>query len=197
MPSPLRNGNLPVPSPHHHHHHHHHFQSTVSAQKLRRLNTLVLILRFASFCFSLASAIFMSTNSSRSTGSPSWLHFPSFRFVFAANAISALYSLFEMGSSIWEILRSSTLLPEPLQLWFDFGHDQVFGYMVLAAGAAGVEAIRGLKSGRTCDAENSLCVQAIIAVALGFVGFAFLALAALISGFRLACFLITGSRFHL
>ncbi|KAM0953302.1 putative casparian strip membrane protein [Dioscorea sansibarensis] len=195
MPSPLRNGNLPVPSPHHHHHHH--FQSTVSAQKLRRLNTLVLILRFASFCFSLASAIFMSTNASRSTGSPSWLHFPSFRFVFAASAISALYSLFEMGSSIWEILRSSTLLPEPLQLWFDFGHDQVFGYMVLAAGAAGVEAIRGLKSGRTCDTENALCVQAIIAVALGFVGFAFLALAALISGFRLACFLITGSRFHL
>lgn len=43
----------------------------------------------------------------------------------AANAIVALYSFAEMGASIWEVLKGSTLLPEPLQLWFDFGHDQV------------------------------------------------------------------------
>lgn len=47
------------------------------------------------------------------------------RFVFAANAIVAVYSLFEMVVSVWEISRGSTLLPEILQVWFDFGHDQV------------------------------------------------------------------------
>lgn len=47
------------------------------------------------------------------------------RFVFAANAIVALYSLFEMVASVWEISRGATLFPEILQVWFDFGHDQV------------------------------------------------------------------------
>jgi hypothetical protein len=48
-----------------------------------------------------------------------------FRFVVAANAIVALYSLFEMCASVWEISRGATLFPEVLQVWFDFGHDQV------------------------------------------------------------------------
>lgn len=47
--------------------------------------------------------------------------------MFAANGIVAVYSLFEMGASIWEILKGATLLPESLQLWFDFSHDQVGG----------------------------------------------------------------------
>jgi hypothetical protein len=48
-----------------------------------------------------------------------------FRFVVAANAIVAVYSLFEMCASVWEISRGATLFPEVLQVWFDFGHDQV------------------------------------------------------------------------
>lgn len=43
----------------------------------------------------------------------------------AANAIVAVYSLFEMVASVWEISRDTTLFPESLQVWFDFGHDQV------------------------------------------------------------------------
>lgn len=45
--------------------------------------------------------------------------------MFAANAIVAVYSLLEMCASIREILHGATLLPEPMQLWFDFAHDQV------------------------------------------------------------------------
>jgi hypothetical protein len=45
--------------------------------------------------------------------------------VFAANVIVALYSLFELVASVWEISRGATLFPEILQVWFDFGHDQV------------------------------------------------------------------------
>jgi len=45
--------------------------------------------------------------------------------VLAANAIVAVYSLFEMVASVWEISRDTTLFPESLQVWFDFGHDQV------------------------------------------------------------------------
>lgn len=43
----------------------------------------------------------------------------------AANAIVTVYSLFEMGASVWEISSGFTLLPEIIQVWFDFGHDQV------------------------------------------------------------------------
>lgn len=47
------------------------------------------------------------------------------RFVFVANAIVALYSVFEMGTCVWEFSREATLWPEAFQVWFDFGHDQV------------------------------------------------------------------------
>lgn len=42
-----------------------------------------------------------------------------------AGAIVALYSLFEVGASVWEISRGATVFPEVVQVWFDFGHDQV------------------------------------------------------------------------
>ncbi|KAK1264515.1 CASP-like protein [Acorus gramineus] len=184
-----RNGETPPRTPGNHHH----FQSTVSAHRLRRLNSLVLLLRLFSFCFSLASAVFMSTNSRRS----SWLDFHPFRFVFAANAIVAVYSLVEMAFSVFEILRGTTPLPEPLQVWFDFAHDQVFAYLVLVAEGAGAAEARGLRGGDTCTAGSSFCVQADVAVALGFVGFFFLGCAALVSGFRVVCFMICGSRFNL
>jgi hypothetical protein len=60
---------------------------------------------------------------------------------------------------------------------------QGFGYMALAAAATAAR-----------DASRGACLQADIAVGLGFAAFAFLALAALVTGFRLACFLVTGSR---
>lgn len=68
---------------------------------------------------------------------------------------------------------------------------------MLAAEAAGTVEARGLKGAHTCTVESAFCVQAYISVALGFTGFVFLALSALVSGFRLACYVITGSRFHL
>ncbi|XP_008812034.1 CASP-like protein 4C1 isoform X2 [Phoenix dactylifera] len=194
MPSPLRNGDAPFPAgaggpPHRH------FHSAVAEHKIRRLNALILLLRLAAFCFSLAAAVFMSADSSRSPTSPSWLHFHPFRFVFAANGIVALYSLFEMGASIWEILKGATLLPESLQLWFDFSHDQVFAYILLSAEASGLTEARG-KAGAWAAESGGFCLQSYISVGLGFAGFAFLALSTLLSAFRVASYIITGSPFH-
>ncbi|XP_010253223.1 PREDICTED: CASP-like protein 4C1 [Nelumbo nucifera] len=189
-PQSLRNGETPprILAPP--------FHSTVSEQKLRRFNTLILVFRLASFCFSLASAVFMVTNS-HGSNSPNWHVFDAFRFVFAANAIVALYSLAEMGASVWEILKGTTVLPETVQVWFDFGHDQVFAYLLLSADAAGTALSRTLRGGDTCTATSSFCVQSDISIALGFAGFLFLGFSSLLSGFRLVCFIIRGSRFHL
>ncbi|XP_065871393.1 CASP-like protein 4C1 [Euphorbia lathyris] len=189
-PHPLRNGDTPsrIPPPHSH--------STVSVHKLKRFNSLILIFRFASFCFSLASSVFMATDY-RGSDSPRWYDFDAFRYVFSANAIVAIYSLFEMAASVWEISRGATLFPEILQVWFDFGHDQVFAYLLLSANSAGTALARTLKGDDTCTVSNGFCVQSYIAIALGFGGFVFLGLSSLLSGYRVVCFIINGSRFHL
>ncbi|KAK4774468.1 hypothetical protein SAY86_009403 [Trapa natans] len=175
------------------------FQSTLSLQKIRRLNYLSLLLRIASFCFSVASAIFMATDYRCPHSAVTWYRFDAFRYVFAANAIVSLYSLFQLVVSVWEISRNATLLPEVLQVWFDFGHDQVFAYMLMSAGSAGAALSRTLKSPEPdiCSSRSSFCIQADIAVALGLASFTFLGFSCLLSGFRVTCFIIRGSRFHL
>lgn len=191
----LRNGGIETPSPRPRIQAH--FHSTVSEQKLRRFNTLILIFRFASLCFSLAAAIFMFSTS-RGSNSPSWNDFDAFRFVAIANAIVTLYSLFGVGASVWEISGGTTLFPEVLQVWFDFAHDQVFAYMLMSANSAGTELARSLKvrDTTTCTESGAFCVQSDISIALGFAGFLFLGLSSLLSGFRLVCFIVNGSRFH-
>ncbi|KAH8501576.1 hypothetical protein Peur_043253 [Populus x canadensis] len=170
-----------------------HFHSTISSQKLKRFNSLILVFRFSAFCFSLASAVFMLTNS-RGSDSFHWYNFDAFRYVFAANAIVAVYSLFEMTAAVWEISRNATLFPEICQVWFDFGHDQVFAYLLLSANSTGTEMARTMKD--ACTDNKPFCVQSDIAIALGFVGFLFLGVSSLFSGFRVVCFIINGSRFY-
>lgn len=173
-----------------------HFHSTVSVQKLRRFNILIFLFRFAAFCFSLAAAIFMLANS-RAAKSPSWIDYDTFRFVAIANSIISVYSLFQVVAALWDILRNNTLFPEIVQIWFDFGHDQAFAYMLLSANSAGTALARSLKDTDTCTDINAFCVQANISIGLGFVGFLFLGFSALLSGFRVVCYLLKGSRFHL
>lgn len=115
----------------------------------------------------------------------------------AASGIVAAYSFFEMGVSAWEILRGTTPLSEIFQLWFDFGRDQGFAYLLLSATAAATVEVRKQWSAETCKRESGFCVQATISVAMALVAFLFLACSALLSSFRLACYSITGSRFYL
>lgn len=115
----------------------------------------------------------------------------------AANGIAAVYSLVEMVASVWEITTGATLFPEVYQVWFDFGHDQVFAYILLSANSAGTALVKTLKGTDTCTVTSAFCVQSDISIALGFAGFLFLGLSSLMSGFRVACFVINGSRFHL
>ncbi|WOL11293.1 hypothetical protein Cni_G20055 [Canna indica] len=53
-----------------------------------------------------------------------------------------------MCASIREILHGTTLLPEPMQLLFDFAYDQLLAYLALASGVAGATTARGLSGGR-------------------------------------------------
>ncbi|CAN1131494.1 CASP-like protein 4C2 [Linum perenne] len=202
-PQPLRNDRISnaspsphhhrTPSPHHNHHHHHHR----TEQSLRRFNFLIFFLRLFAFCFSLTSAIFMLTNS-RGSDSPAWRDFDAFKYLLAANAIVAIYSIFQVAASAWEVMKSFTLFPELLQVWFDFGHDQIFAYLVLSADSAATALAKSLREeGDTCRSYSAFCLQSDIAIALGFVGFLVLGFTCLLSGYRVVCFLINGTRFHL
>ncbi|KAG6481834.1 hypothetical protein ZIOFF_058456 [Zingiber officinale] len=157
MASPLHNGEgggaasasahpSTPPSPAHHHR--------------RRLHLFTLLLRLVTFGFALTAVIVTATISS-----PSWLRFHSFRFVLAANAIVAAYSLFETCASVYQILTGgATLFPEPMQLLFDFAHDQ---------------------ASLVVPARSPLLLRnksADIAVAMGLAAFGFLALTALVTG---------------
>ncbi|GLJ06579.1 hypothetical protein SUGI_0042410 [Cryptomeria japonica] len=200
-PSPARGGTV-------------HYYSTASIQKVRRFNKLILLLRLLSLCFSLAASIFMAMNTH--TPSPSnntsgtlptsnkanWYDYDAFRYVFAANAIICIYSLAQMGLVMWELLRVNTLLPEMIQVWFDFGHDQAFAYMLMSASSAGTTLAQNMRRGQkwiamdhTCNDVNVFCVQSDIAISLGFAAFVFVACACLLSGFGVTSFIITNSRF--
>ncbi|KAL5205195.1 hypothetical protein ABZP36_033404 [Zizania latifolia] len=155
----------------------------------RRLGGLLLLLRLAALCLAAAAAVLAATDGAALRAAAP------FRFLLAANAIVAVYSAFEAGAAAWEVATGATLLPEAMQLWFDFGHDQGFGYMALAAAAAAArEAATCGGGGGRGTLSSAACLQGDIAVGLAFTGFAFVAAAALASGFRLACFLATGSR---
>ncbi|XP_071732825.1 CASP-like protein 4C2 [Rutidosis leptorrhynchoides] len=201
----VRNGAIgvesPSPRPRIHQTHPHDtpvFQSTVSQRKLRRFNYFILVFRLLAFCFTLSAAVFMlTTDAASAPDSPRWYHFGAFRFVVAANAIVALYSIFEIGASVWEIYSGFTIFSEFSQVWFDFGHDQVFAYLLLSAGSAGTELVRQLRAVETCKNNNAFCIQSDIALAFGFVGFLSLVISSLLSGFRVVCFIINGSRFLL
>ncbi|OEL31706.1 hypothetical protein BAE44_0007275 [Dichanthelium oligosanthes] len=163
------------------------------AARRRRTGALVLlVLRVAALCASAAAAALAATDGAALRRAP-------FRFLLAADAIVAVYSAFEAAAGAWEAAKGTTLLPEPMQLWFDFGHDQGFGYMALAAAAVAARDAAscggaGREWGRSLG--SAACARVDVAVGLGFAGFAFLALAALVTGFRVACFLATGSRFR-
>uniref|UniRef100_A0A0E0MNR6 CASP-like protein n=1 Tax=Oryza punctata TaxID=4537 RepID=A0A0E0MNR6_ORYPU len=156
----------------------------------RRLVGVMLLLRLASLCFAVSAAAFAATDGAA-------LRLAPFRFLLAANAIVAVYSAFEVAAAAWEVASGGTLLPEAMQLWFDFGHDQGFGYMALAAAAAAAREAATCGShggGGGAMSGGTACVQGDIAVGLGFAGFAAVAAAAVATGYRLACFLATGSR---
>lgn len=74
---------------------------------------------------------------------------------------------------------------------------QGFSFLVLSANTAGTALARDLGRNETCTSQSAFCVQSYISIALGFVGFLFLAFLSLLSGYRVACFIITGSRFHM
>jgi hypothetical protein len=89
-----------------------------AARRARPGAVLLLLLRVGALCASTAAAALAASTAATLRRAP-------FRFLLAADAIVAVYSAFEAAAAAWEVARGATLLPEAMQLWFDFAHDQV------------------------------------------------------------------------
>ncbi|MCO5577825.1 hypothetical protein L7F22_031659 [Adiantum nelumboides] len=167
-----------------------------------KADALLLLLRFLTLAFSLASLALMLNNSSTARGGRwrvRWMDFDAYRYVLAASAIVCLYSFAEIGLGLWSLFSGRMLMPESLAHWFDFGHDQGFAYLIFSACSAATAVAHNLR-GRDnlihgmygCDEADSFCTKAEISIGLAYGAFLFIALSSLLSGYRLARWLILG-----
>lgn len=118
---------------------------------------------------------------------------PSGRYVLAVNAIICVYSFVETWLAVYTYVRGTLLLPETFQVWFDYGHDQGFAYLLFSANSAGIAMAQLLQSGAMpilgqfdCSDAGGYCTQARVSIALGFGAFLFLAISSLLTGLRVA-----------
>ncbi|CAK9214077.1 unnamed protein product [Sphagnum troendelagicum] len=162
----------------------------------RRSNFLLLLFRALSFFFSLAAVVVMGTNKHDVRGTLSkvaWYDYDPYRYVVAVNGIICVYSFLESWLAVWTFVRGSLVLPETFQVWFDFGHDQGFAYLLFSASSVGVAMAQLLQTGAVsildsydCSDAKAFCNQAKVAISLGFGAFFFLALSSCITGLRVA-----------
>lgn len=115
------------------------------------------------------------------------------RYVFAVNAIICVYSFVETWLAVYTLSRGTLLLPETFQVWFDYGHDQGFAYLLFSANSVGIAMAQLLQSGSTliqgqyyCSDAGAYCTQARVSIAMGFGAFLFLALSSFLTGLRVA-----------
>ncbi|KAG0592585.1 hypothetical protein KC19_1G264600 [Ceratodon purpureus] len=173
-----------------------HFYGKSAVEKRRRTNALLLLFRAITFGFSLAAVLVMGTNKHRIGGTQekvAWHNFDPYRYVLAVNAIICVYSFVETWLAVYTYVKGTLLLPETFQVWFDYGHDQGFAYLLFSANSAGIAMAQLLQSGNTlifgqyeCSAAGSFCTQARVSIALGFGAFLFLAISSLLTGLRVA-----------
>jgi len=173
-----------------------HFYGKTALEKRRRTNALLLLFRAITFGFSLAAVLVMGTNKYRIRGTDqkvAWHDFDPYRYVLAVNAIICVYSFVETWLAVYTYVKGSLLLPETFQVWFDFGHDQGFAYLLFSANSAGIAMAQLLQSGNAlihgqyeCSQAGGYCTQARISIALGFGAFLFLAISSLLTGLRVA-----------
>lgn len=172
-----------------------HYYGKSTAQKHRRSNGIILIFRALTFSFSLTSVIVMGTNRHRidAQSRVAWYDFDPFRYVLAVNAIICIYSFVEIWLAVYTYLKDTLFLPETFQVWFDYGHDQGFAYLLFSANSAGIAMAQLLQSGNSlihgayrCSDAGVFCTQARALIGLGFGAFLFLALSSLLTGLRVA-----------
>ncbi|KAF8388656.1 hypothetical protein HHK36_025336 [Tetracentron sinense] len=151
------------------------------------MRTAETLLRLAPMALCVAALVLMLKNSQvNDFGSVSYSDLGAFRYLVYANGVCAAYSL--LSSFYTAVPRSSTMPRD----WTLFFFDQVFTYVILAAGTVSTEVVYLAYKGdeavtwsEACGVFGGFCRKATASVAITFVAMACYALLSLISSYRL------------
>ncbi|KAI3873593.1 hypothetical protein MKX03_035364 [Papaver bracteatum] len=156
--------------------------TTASTESLLKYGSLIL--RTATFVFSLISMAVMASNKGFNTT------IKGFSYVLAACVISVVYTLLQNLRHFNYLSTGNLLLPACASNLVDFLGDQIVAYLLLSsasAAAPNIELIRGFeKALKSLGATTKGSTVSSASTAMAFLAFFPLALSAMISGYKLS-----------
>ncbi|ERM99395.1 CASP-like protein 2A1 [Amborella trichopoda] len=156
-------------------------------EEVAPMRTAETLMRILPMALSLTALLLILKNSqSNDFGAISSSDFAGFKYLIYANGVCAGYSL--LSAFYAAVPRSSTIS----RAWTIFFFDQVFTYVILAAGAASAEIVflefRGDASitwSEACGTYGRFCRKAVASVAITFAATVCYAALSLLSSYRL------------
>ncbi|CAN7052608.1 unnamed protein product [Brassica rapa subsp. trilocularis] len=112
----------------------------------------------------------------------SWSFSPSYQYVVGACTVTILYSLLHLCLGIYRLLTGSPITPSRSQAWLCFIFDQLFSYLIMSAGSAGIGVTNLNKTGIKhtplpdfCKTLSYFCNHVALSLLLVLLSFIFLA----------------------
>ncbi|GLJ38467.1 hypothetical protein SUGI_0783530 [Cryptomeria japonica] len=162
------------------------------------LRVMVIVLLFLAFI--LIASDFKSTRVPNALGQDQlkFTCFDAFKYLLSASMIACGFSTIQLIPELYRMYTGEVLVPEEFILYFNFITDQVIAYLLLSSTSAGMTASELVRNGYNkvwpslCSGNGfwSFCAQAAASVSMSFFAFLIMASLALLSGYRLAKYLV-------
>jgi len=125
-------------------------------------------------------------------------YFDAFKYLLSASMIACGFSVIQLVPELYRMHTGEVLIPEEIILYFNFICDQFLAYLLLSSTSAGMTASNLVRKGydvvwlSLCNGTGfwSFCAQAAASVSMAFLAFLITASLALLSGYRLAKYLV-------
>ncbi|XP_076882181.1 CASP-like protein 4D1 [Bidens hawaiensis] len=125
-----------------------------------------LVLRILTLMLLVASAVYMVCNNYKLAGDKTtWKDIKTYRFVFAATVIGAVYSLIQLPFAFYYACNGKRMIRHPCLPQFEFYADKLISYVLATAVGAGFAASMELKE--VVDSVVALLSLILIAVGSG------------------------------
>lgn len=124
--------------------------------------------------------------------------FDAFKYLLSSSMIACGFSVIQLIPELYRMHTGEVLIPEVIILYFNFICDQFLAYLLLSSTSAGMTASDLVRKGydvvwlSLCSGTGfwSFCAQAAASVSMAFLAFLIMASLALLSGYRLAKYLV-------
>eukprot|EP01018_Ginkgo_biloba_P001152 Gb_05170 [translate_table: standard] len=124
--------------------------------------------------------------------------FDAFKYLLSASMIACGFSVIQLVPELYRMYTGEILIPEEIILYVNFLCDQILAYLLLSSTSAGMTASELVRNGydvvwlSLCSGTGfwSFCAQAAASVSMAFFAFLIMSSLALLSGYRLAKYLV-------